>query len=102
MPSRLDLHKELCTILGNRNVYYSPPASVLMKYPCIKYSLIGADQRQADDRNYKITKRYEIIVIDKDPESAIPDAILEHFQMCSFDREYISDNLNHSVLTLYY
>ena len=102
MASRLNLHEELCDILGNRRVYFQPPASVKMSYPCICYSLGNVDTKKADDINYKNTKRYEIVVIDPDPDSDIYEKILAHFTMCSFDRPYVADNLNHWVLNLYY
>jgi hypothetical protein len=102
MASRLDLQSELETILGNRNVYFNPPASVHMRYPCIRYSRSGVVAQHADNRMYKSTNRYEITVIDPDPDSVLPDTILTHFRMCQFDRMYIADDLCHSVLTLYY
>ena len=102
MASRLELHEELCELLGSRNVYFQPPESVKMTYPCIKYSRSGIDQKYAHDRDYKNTNRYEIIAITPDPDSKTPDRILAHFQMCRFDRGYIADNLNHNVFTLYY
>ena len=102
MASRLKLHEELCTILGSRNVYFQPPATVKMNYPCIRYALSGVSQEQADDLNYKRTNRYEITVIDRDPDNGVYNQILSHFRMCSFDRPYTADNLNHWVLTLYY
>lgn len=102
MASRLELHEELCAILETNRVYFQPPASVQMKYPCIRYSKGRPDLKRANDKIYKNTNRYEITVIDYDPDSEIPDKILNHFQMCSWDRAYTSDNLNHTVLTLYY
>lgn len=102
MASRLSLHEELCAILESTNVYYNPPASVNMKYPCIKYSLSGIDHKRANDRIYKNTNRYEIIAIDRDVESGIPAKILDHFPMCRFDRQYVADNLYHFVFTLHY
>ena len=102
MASRLELHEELCTILGSRNVYFQPPESIKLNYPCIVYSISKIDKRNANDRLYKSMPRYEITVIDKDPDSEIPTMILAHFSMCSFDRNFKSDNLNHSVLTLYF
>lgn len=102
MATRLELHEELCAILKSRNVYFQPPEGNKMKYPCIRYSKAGIDQKRADDMNYKSTNKYEIVVLDKDPDSTIHELILEHFQMCSFDRWYAADNLNHYVLTLYY
>ena len=102
MGSRLKLHEELCVILGTRNVYFQPPASVRMNHPCVRYSLGGVDHIRANDKIYKNTNRYEIVVIDQNPDSDIYSKILAHFQMCSFERTYTADNLNHWVLTLYY
>ena len=102
MASRLSLHEELCKILGLRNVYFNPPASVKMKYPCIKYSLSGIDHKRADDSIYRNTNRYELVVIDSKPDSDIHEKLLASFPMCSFDRPYIADNLYHFTLTLYY
>ena len=102
MANRLQLHKELCEIIGSTNVYFQPPASVSMKYPCIKYSLSGIDIAHADDRNYKNIREYMVTVMDKNPDSETPEKILDHFRMCRFDRSYTADNLNHYVITLYY
>lgn len=102
MASRLDLHEELCKILGTRNVYFQPPESVKLVYPCIVYSTSGVFKLNANNRLYKSRNSYEVIVIDHDPDTNIVDRILEHFPMCRFDRSYASDNLNHYVLTLYY
>ena len=102
MASRLDLQIEFEELLGTRNVYFNPPASVLMKYPCIRYSRSTVVAEHADDRVFKTTNQYEIVVIDPDPESEIADMILDHFPMCRFNRTYTADNLLHSVLTLYY
>lgn len=102
MASRLNLHEELCGLLGSRNVYFQPPASVKLQYPCIKYSLAGIDSKKANNQIYNSTNRYEIIVIDRDPDSDTHNKILHHFKRCSFDRPYVADNLYHKVLTLYY
>lgn len=102
MASRLDLHEELCEILGTRNVYFQPPESVKLIYPCIVYSMSGVFKLNANNRLYKSRNSYEVIVIDHDPDTDIFDLILEHFPMCRFDRSYVADNLNHYALTLYY
>ena len=102
MASRLNLHEELCALLSSRNVYYQPPESLKMVYPCVRYSLGGIDSKRADDGIYNSRNRYELIVIDQNPDSDIPNKILNHFQMCRFDRKYVSNNLNHYVITLYY
>lgn len=107
MGDRIDLHNEFIAILGSkdeedRRVYFQPPDSVKMKYPCIRYSFDGVNNRRADDRLYSTFNRYEVTVIDPDPDSVIYKEIMERFPMCTFDRGYVSDNLNHKSLTLYY
>lgn len=72
-----------------------------MTYPAIKYSRKDVDSRYADDIKYSQFKVYEITVIDKDPDSEFIDKILG-LPMCSFDRHYTADNLNHDTFTLYY
>ena len=102
MASRLELHEELCTVLGSRNVYFNTPESVKMSYDAIRYELAGKDVKRANNRLYLFTNQYDGVVITKNPDTAIPDAILSHFEMCSFGRPYIADNLNHYPFTLYY
>lgn len=102
MASRLKLHEELCNILGTRNVYFQPPASVIMKYDAIRYSFGDHDVKRANDKAYLKTNKYEGVVITYDPDSAIPDTMLNHFQMCDFGKPYTADNLNHFPFTLYY
>lgn len=102
MASRLNLHEELCTILGSRNVYFQPPASLLMNYDAIRYSLSGKDLKRADNRIYTNTNEYECIFITRDSDSKIPDVILEHFEMCSLGKPYTTDNLYHFPITIYY
>lgn len=102
MASRLELHEELCTVLGSRNVYFNPPESVRMQYDAIRYNLGGKDIKRANNRLYRVTNQYDGVVITRNPDTTIPDAILSHFEMCSFGRPYVADNLNHYPFTLYY
>lgn len=101
MNSRIKLHEELKTLIGSSYVYFQPPESVKMTYPCIVYGLDNIDVKHANDKTYLNTKRYNITVIDKNPDSIIPDKLLL-LPMCSFDRFYTADNLNHWVFTLYF
>jgi hypothetical protein len=102
MASRLELQTALEEILGSRNVYFNPPASVKMQYDAIRYELGGKDLRRANNKVYNITNQYEGVVITRDPDSAIPDRLLAYFEMCSFGRPYTADNLNHYPFTIYY
>ena len=101
MASRLQLQTELEELLGSKNVYYQPPASVRMNYPAIVYSRSNIENRHADDDVYMQAYFYEVIVIDEDPDSEVVENISK-LPGCRFDRHYTSDNLNHDVFTLYY
>lgn len=101
MRPRVELHGILKQILGSEYVYFQPPESVKMKYPCIVYFVDDIDTKAADNILYVNTKRYSVKVIDKDPDSIIPEALLK-LPMCGFDRSYTKDNLNHWVFRLYF
>lgn len=101
MASRLDLHELLCNVLGTRNVYFQPPESVKMQYPCIVYKRSAVNTQFADNELYMHKKRYTVTVIDKNPDSEIPDKVAS-IPMCVFDRHFTSDNLNHDVFSIYY
>lgn len=99
--SREELHSLLVSVAGNRNVYFQPPESIRMSYPAIVYSRSDIRNTFADNDPYAQHRAYEIIVIDKDPESEIVDKI-SLLPLCRFNRHYKSDNLNHDVFTLYF
>lgn len=101
MGSRLELHEILCEILGSRNVYYQPPESVKMKYPAIVYSRDNIRNTFANNAVYTQKRSYQITVIDKDPDSEIVERV-SRLPMCSFNRHFKSDNLNHDVFILHY
>jgi hypothetical protein len=102
MASRLNLHEELCTLLGSRNVYFQTPESVKMQYDAIRYGLGGKDLKRANNMIYMNTNKYDGVIITRDPDTKIPDKLLAKFAMCSFGTPYTADNLNHYPFTLYY
>ncbi len=102
MPERrLQLHEVLCEVLGSEHAYFQPPESVKMKYPAIVYSLDDIENVHADDGVYLSHRRYQIIVIDKDPDSEIVGRVAS-LPTCQFNRHYNQENLNHDVFTLYF
>lgn len=88
-------------MLESRNVYFQPPENVKLKYPCIMYSLSANDTNFADDSAYSFFRKYQVTLIDKNPDSIFIDK-LASLAMCKFDRFYTADNLNHYVYTLYF
>lgn len=99
--SRLDLHELLVETLGSRNVYFQPPENLKMNYPALVYSLSNARIDHADNHIYLRHKRYDLTVIDPDPDSEIADRVAD-LPFCSFDRMYKANDLNHFVFTIYY
>lgn len=101
MRNRLTLQSLLEELLGSRNVYFQPPTGAMMQFPAIVYRLSDIDNTHANDGVYASQKSYEIIVIDEDPDSLIPDKI-NSLPTANFIRPYISDNLNHWVFQITY
>lgn len=104
---RVPLHDVLCGILKEffpdkrPHCYYEPPASIQLLYPCIVYHYDDVHNKFADNKRYKLYKRYSVTVIDQNPDSKISDKILD-LPYCSLDRVYSADGLTHFVHSLYY
>lgn len=101
MSQRLELQALLITLVGSTNVYFQPPPSKDIQYPCIVYNRDNSSTDFANNRPYRNKKRYQVTVIDSDPDSAIPDKV-EALPLCSFSRAFVSDELNHVVFNLFY
>lgn len=101
MGQRTSLQSLLEELIGNDNVYFQPPANVQMLYPCIVYKRDDIRVLFADNNPYRLTKRYLVTVIDRDPDSVIPDKV-SALSLCRFNRFFTADNLNHDVFTLHF
>ena len=99
MAQRLELQALLLTFVPN--VYFQPPPTVKMVYPCIVYNRDNVKIEHADDHPYKHRTRYQVTIIDRDPDSTIP-AKVASLPLCSFDRFFTADNLNHDVYKLFF
>jgi len=101
MAQRLELQALLVDILGSQNVYFQPPPSIQMDYPCIVYQRDDRRVDYADDAPYRHRIRYQVTIIDRNPDSDLPQKIAE-LSLCSFDRFFTVDQLNHDVFTLFF
>lgn len=99
MGLRLDLHTILVAITPH--VYFQSPPIKEMQYPCIVYERDDEDKKFAGNRPYNHTWRYQVTVIDPDPDSAIVTSVTG-LPLCTFDRHFAANELNHDVFTLYY
>jgi len=96
---RSDLSAVLHKILPN--VYYQPPATLMMKFPCIVYSLSGEERVRADNGTYLLLKRYSVTVVDQNPDSTYPDMVGD-LPWASAEKPYSADGFYHFPYTLYY
>jgi hypothetical protein len=101
MDRRLKLQALLSSIPGVTKAYFQPPPSISMTYPCIVYQRDSASIQHANNLLYRHMKRYQVTVIDYDPDSAIPDVVVQ-LPTANFSRHFTADKLNHDVYTLYF
>lgn len=101
MGLRIDLQTKLESLLGSDKVYFQPPPSVQMVYPCIVYRLSGLPSEHADNIPYHISNEYSITVIDANPDSEIPFKVSK-LRSSSFVNRFPKDGLNHTIFTLHF
>lgn len=102
MGTRIELQEQLEEIGEvSGHVYFQPPVNLVMSYPCIVYSLEGEYVNRADDLAYRRKRNYTITVIDKNPDSTIPDQVADIFQ-ARMERHFVNDHLHHFVYSIYY
>jgi hypothetical protein len=99
MAPRAQLQLILEQILPN--VYFQPPPNVQMEYPAIVYQRARADSVFANNDPYRVTKQYEVTMITRNPDESAFDALVL-LPMCTHERNYVADNLNHDVFNIYF
>lgn len=101
MDQRLLLHEILVAALGSKNVYFQPPPSTELRYPCIIYERDRSRTDHADNVPWSVKRGYAVTVIDRDPDSAVLGQI-ERIPSCTFSRHFTTDNLNHDVFNIFF
>jgi hypothetical protein len=99
MDQRLKLQALLESLCPN--VYFQPPPNLQMVYPAIVYERDNAVSEFAGNKPYRHTKRYQVTVIDPDPDSEIHEKVAE-LPLTSFSRHFATAGLNHDVYNLYF
>lgn len=101
LEKRLELHEILCGLLGSRQVYFQPPPTVQMKYPCIVYERLPYRTLYANNLPYVMLDEYRLTVIDKNPDTQIPRKVAQ-MMTARAERPFQNQNLNHYPYTIYY
>lgn len=99
MAPRAQLQTLLETVCSN--VYFQPPPDVQMIFPAIVYERQRPETEHADNRPYRITKRYQLSIISRSPDEPLSDTIAA-LPQCIHERFYVADNLNHDVFSIYF
>lgn len=85
-------------------VYYDPPTSIQMQYPCFRFTMNNTDSKYADNIHYINTKRWALTYITRDVEEIdmVIKKVLDAFKYCTHETTFKSDNLNNVVFNLYF
>lgn len=92
--TRLKMQETLEAVLGSKNVYFQPPPTLALKYPCIVYALADIRANYADNRPYMLIDTYEVTLIHDDPDTDIVKKLLD-IPWSSFERYFPYENLHH-------
>lgn len=82
-------------------VYYQPPSSLQMEYPCLVYELEDVNIKFADNGPYSLWDRYQVTLIRQHPDSPVIRKLLG-MPHSSFSRHFATSGLNHDVFVIYH
>ncbi len=98
---RLQLQSFLEALTTPDKVYFQPPASLQMVYPCIVYQRDYRKTQFADNSPYRHTPRYQVTAISRTPDNPVLEK-LATIPMCVQVRTFFANGLNHDVFELYF
>lgn len=105
---RLKLNDILVDILGTgglptnkQRVYFQPPDTTRIEYPCIIYRRDQQHSIYADNLIHQRHQRYLVTYIDPDPDSTTHLKIAD-LPSSKHSASFTTQNLNHDSYTVYY
>jgi hypothetical protein len=103
LAQREATHDYLVAVSGldEDHIYFQPPEDRLLEYPCIVYERDNSSVQHADNIVYRWKLRYQVTLIDQNPDSDVVDKLLA-LPLCTFSRHFATSGLNHDVFTLYH
>jgi len=98
--SQSDLQAILAGLDGVNAAYIQPPTK--LDYPCIMIERgLPSSVSFADNIKYLLKKGYTITVMDRNPESLIPD-LVEELPHCQVNQAFKTEGINHTVFQLFF
>lgn len=82
-------------------VYFQPPESVKMEYPCIVYRHDPGSSRFANNKPYNYEQQYEVTLISRAPAPELFEKLVA-LPKTIHARFFVADNLNHNVFSIYF
>lgn len=97
---REDLHlalKEVCDSYA-MNLYFEPPASMRIDYPCVIYEFAYPDTTRADNTSYLNKQKFQVSVITKQADTDAHYAIVKTIDNSRFRDIRVEDGLYHFII----
>lgn len=98
---RVKLHHVLEDLISSRHVYFQPPESVKLEYPCIVYNLAKVPVTHADDKVYLMNPKYVIRYISKGADDVTKLRLVQGLGT-PIIQTYAQNGLYHYIYELYY
>ena len=84
-------------------VYFQPPSSVQLNYPCWVVERVGAFQPKANNKTYLFQASYKCMYMNRDePDPEVLRIIPQRYECCKYQNHYVADNVHHDVFLIYY
>ena len=84
-------------------VYFQPPSSVQLNYPCWVVERTTAYQPKANDKTYLFRPGYKCMFMNREePDPEILRMIPQRYERCKYQNHYVADNVHHDVFLIYY
>jgi predicted membrane-bound spermidine synthase len=101
MGTRLEMQAALAALQVDVSVYFQPPSNVSMVYPAIVYNRDIRAVNYADNGIHSQTHRYQVTVIDRDPDSLLPDLVGD-LPFSTRVRHFTTEGLHHDIFYVYF
>lgn len=84
-------------------VYFQPPSSVHLEYPCWVVERAKVYQPKANNRTYLFQVGYRCMYMNRvEPDPEVLDMIPRRYECCQYQNHYVVDNIHHDVFLIYY
>ena len=96
---RMIVHTELSKIF--EHVYYQPPTTLVLKYPCVIYDRSDIQPVYSDNRIYAKYEKYDINILYKSVlDESLVDIVIESMDYVKFKNTTIKESVYNTALEI--